>query len=424
MADKEAKKIKTATLNEIQKFIGMVPALPKDDILKLIEVMEAPVLRPVPQVSPVLLRPEEMVVFTEAAWPHYSIHYQILISLVTVIPGHPALSSLEHIKKLVGQFALPDATERAYLANYVLAIRAGSMGLTADLLRLVMHECAEYRLGVRSPFVVSPALAIAHGIFMNEPDLGLYLEYIVPLFSAPHFVAFQQQIHQIVGFFVTKGPEASIATFRAALLHFPFTPATKTIEFLRLLVTSLQYVPHVAIRDNLKLLAAVLARCTALGQVKVVTAALPLWTHIDLETLLMDNARDFLMIAYPALLQAQRESWNPGITGVIDEVYRQMNRVDSFVFQEFCRQRAVPQDGEWVKNWAGVARAASKMDRDVHLGDKLAEIQKTFTMAAARFRSTAQATNRAIKGGSLPVTSESPLGVRSNFKAVIRRPVL
>jgi hypothetical protein len=169
----------------------------------------------------------------------------------------------------------------------------------------------------------------------------------------------------------------------------------------------------------------ILSRCAALGQIKLAAAAYPAWTRAELETVIAGNARVVLEIAYPVLLDAQRDAWAVDIALTIEDILRLLSRANSFVFQELCWRRASPPAQDWVRDWAGIARAASKSDSGVNLPRKLAEIQKSFTHESTQYRHLLhRASARAIKAGILPVTSDRPLGVRADLRALIRRPNL
>jgi hypothetical protein len=437
--DQQAKKVKTATLTELLELVPQTEALTKNDLMRFIETMEIPVFRNIADVSPVFLRSDDMVIFTESAWPHYSLNYQILTAIVAGRPGDVYFSDLKYIKKLVWRFTSPDPVEGAALANLVNVIRKGASSLTPAILLLVLRTCIEYLEGCKPPYVVGPSLIVAHSIFSEDPptrdnpvNSDLYCRYILPLFGALHYASYQSHIATIVELFVKCSPAVNATpTMKAIIKHFPVTRSAKSIEFLRLLTTVLARVPTADVHANMRSIFLLFANCLTLGHIKVASAACPVWNRIELEPFIMDNARAIYPIVFPIMQQGQREAWSNDIVSFIEEIFRILNRIDSLVFQELCRQKSkqpAPQSPfqESLKNWATIARAASKADRHLNLGEKLVEIQKTFSMGGAGQYKTLyqQELNRQVRAGSLPVTTERPLGIRTDIRPVIRIPVI
>ena len=79
-----------------------------------------------------------------------------------------------------------------------------------------------------------------------------------------------------------------------------------------------------------------------------------------------------------------RENWSQDIINNIDDIFQTMNRIDSFIFQELCRQKPSQNvnvnTNDHLKTWAIIARAAAKSDRNLNLATKLAEIQRVFAI--------------------------------------------
>jgi hypothetical protein len=158
-----------------------------------------------------------------------------------------------------------------------------------------------------------------------------------------------------------------------------------------------------------------------MGQVKLIAAACPVWNRIELEPFIMDNARVVFGLVCPILTTAQKESWSNEISAKIDEVFRILNRIDSTVFQDLCRGKMhslADSPQERVKSWAGIARAASKVDSELNLAAKLFEIQKQFATGQSpqSFKSAVSLLKPATK-----IASEADAG-RKISKPIIRSP--
>jgi hypothetical protein len=199
---------------------------------------------------------------------------------------------------------------------------------------------------------------------------------------------------------------------KAILGRFPQTRSNKAIDFLGLLTVVLTKVPNRDLKANMKPIFLLFARSLAMGQVKLAAAACPIWNRIELEPLIMDNAKFIFGLVYPIMTNAIKDTWTPDISQKIDEILRVMNRIDSAVFQDLCRGKRMavgeaPQDE--LKTWASIARTASKADRGLNLAEKLFEMQRHFSASAQDKVSFKSAV--ALKATKTP-------------EAVIRKPVL
>jgi hypothetical protein len=235
----------------------------------------------------------------------------------------------------------------------------------------------------------------------------------------------------IVELFVKGAPAVNATrTMKALMGHFPLTRSAKIIEFLRLLTSVLTRVPMADVHANMREIFLLFANCAALGHSKVVSASCPFWNRIELEPLIIDNAQAIYSLVFPILQQAQRDAWSNDIHNSIESIFKILSRIDSLVFRELCRQKpkqssSHPPSHESLQSWASIARAASKTDRCVNLCEKLVEIQKAFaTGGFAQYKGFNQSgTIRSVKGTSLPVTTERPLGIRTDLRPMIRIPV-
>jgi hypothetical protein len=434
-ADVAAKKVKSATLAELMDLVPQAPNIGADDLARLIEVMEIPVFRAMLEVSAVMQRSDDFVVFTESSWPHFSLNYQILTGIATALPGGP-FANIEYIRRVVWRFRSPDLAERLALAQFALAVNAGAPALTRDLLFLCLTNCIDYLEQVNPPYAVAPCLIVVNGILSEDPptrenpaNVGLYKQYILPLLGGLHYLGYHTQFLQLFDLFVKGAPAVTATpTMKALMAHFPLTRSAKAIEFLRMLTRAVAAAPVQDVYANMRSMFLLFANCTALGQVKVAAAAAPIWNRIEIEPLIIDNTQFVFALVYPILQQAQRETWSNDIALSIEDIFRVLNRIDSLEFQALCRgkSKAAPQNPtqDSLKNWAALARAASKADRNLSLGEKLVEIQKVFSAASTQYHSFAsQAPPRSVKGVSLPVTTEKPLGIRTDLRPLIRAPV-
>lgn len=164
-------------------------------------------------------------------------------------------------------------------------------------------------------------------------------------------------------------------------------------------------------KKNMKLLFHLYVKCTVGPQVKVSDASLGVWHKIELEPLIMDNAKVIFPFVYPILSKGMRENWSQDVINNIDDIFQTMNRIDSFIFQELCRQKPSQNNAvtsnDHLKTWAIIARAASKSDSKLNLATKLAEIQRVF---AVQQTSPTNQINPPKNKSSTNLSSTAPLG--------------
>jgi hypothetical protein len=395
-ADSSAKKVKTATLNELLELSHAPARLTPADLDKFITAAESLIFRDLSDISPVYLRSDDMVQFTESAWPHLSIHYQVVLALITGVPNHKHFGDSQYIRRLIDRFESPDPNERGALARLIFAIRAARPVMSDAILQMVLVCLDDYLEGVRSPHVVEPALEIVQRYSEEKPDAALYTRHILPLLGSLHYVSFQGAMHQIVKHFVSKLPQTATPTMEAIMGKFPLTHSAKMVEFLRLLSSVLTRVPERELHANMKTIFLLYSRCFGLAQVKVAQAACSVFEKVELEPVLIDHAKILYLAIYPLLLQASRESWSNDIVACVEEVFKTLGRIDASVFQEVVRNKGMKLTrSEELSKWAGIARSASRVDKAFNLAEKLVEIQKAFAVPAYQSLRSTEATGLA-----------------------------
>jgi hypothetical protein len=437
-ADLSAKKIKTDTLKELIEFVRPESEPPPCIVGKLIPAVERPIFRPWSDLDPIFVRSDDMIAYSEVTWPHLSLHYQLLNRIVATFPGEPRFGEESYLRMVIERFRMPDVNERTALAALLTEICASRPAIRDRLLQLVLFAAVDSAERQRSPYVTCPALIVALHCFSNPPptpnnttDLPLYFEYILPLLGTLHYGSFKTQIGAIIELFVRGVPAlAANPTMQAMLSRFPQTRSAKAIEFIRLLTIVITKTPRSHIKANMRRIVLLYTRCMTLGQVKLAAMATIIWSRIEIESLIMDNARSVFPLLYPILRSAEHEAWCSDISASIEEVFRVFNCIDSSVFQDLCRGKIAPivstSLSEMMKTWASIARTAAKFDSELPLVEKMAEIQKEFS-PPKRIRTYQSVISSlqlrpAVKQASEPLTSLKPLAVRSELRPMVRCP--
>jgi hypothetical protein len=394
-ADRAAKEVKTETLLQLLELamnIDRVKDMSETDLEKLIMAVERPIFRYIPEVEAKFLTSDDLVVLTETSWPHLSKHFEILLALVKAAGKDGGDHfSIDYVKKLTFRFYSPDMNERTYLAEIIIAIRTMHPEYHKDIRKFCLNVLTNYLDGVISPHAVLPAmLVLANFVTVKPPtesdkgSLTIYEKYILPMFAAPHYCAFGSQMARIVEIFLRSVPNVTaVKTMKAIVKHFPYTKPQKAVQILPLLTKSLQKMKTSELKEHMLGLFLLYAKCLATPCIKVSEASVSVWNKIELEPLIMDNAKTIYQVIYPILSQAMKECWTNDIGQLIDSVFQVLNRIDSFVFQDLCRQKKslAPKTDE-LKQWASIAREAARHDNELNLGSMLVHIQKTFSVAS------------------------------------------
>jgi hypothetical protein len=388
-ADSAAKKTKTAALTEILE-LARGGALAPSAVAEIAPAIEKPLFRPIADVNPVWMRSDDMVAISVAAWPHFSLNFQILNALIAAFPDDARWATPAYARAIMDRFHTPDVNERLALAALLISVCTAQPAMTDQVLITALNLTAGYLENHKSPNVVAPALTIALQAFTDKTPtaenltlLPLYFQYILPLLGGLHYLSYHTQMSQIIDLIVKAVPvQSATPTMKAILGRFPLTRSAKAIEFLRLLTFVLTKVSTRDIKAHLRPIFLLFARCLGMGQVKLASAACPMWNRIELEPIIMDNAKVVFSLVYPILTTALKETWSSDISQKVDEILRVLNRIDSAVFQDLCRGKRLslgdqPQDS--LKTWASIARTASKTDKDLRLAEKLFELQRVFS---------------------------------------------
>jgi hypothetical protein len=416
-ADLAAKKVKTQTLTELIEVAGHASEMSRSDLDKFTAAIEKPIFRVIPDVPPVYLRSDDMVIITESSWPHYSIHYQIMTVLIQRIPTRYA--TVAFAQRLVTRLLSNDIAEREAVAGLFKSIHQTNPDLSETIARMMTNIVVDYMEKLVSPIAVPPALVVFYGIVHeNTPSdenprfVSEYLQKVLPLLSSQHYVSFQSQMRKVIQTFLYGAPRrCGMSTLKSILHYFPLTRCSKAIEFMELMSFALEVVSARELLPTVKAIALLLGRCAASCHTKLVEACYQVWNRVHFDSCVMDNAKAIYPLVYSTLAQAQGESWTPDITAAINRVFGLLARLDATTYQEMVRQKGVKplpvHDAR--KCWAAIARQASKADSSINLSAKLPEIQRMFSVMGPKIK-----VGDGLRSGSMPVTAQSQ-GVREAF---------
>lgn len=386
-SDLTAKEVRLTTINQIFNLSTTPSEISKDDRNYLFDALCQVVFRDVERVRPEFMSSDDLVTFTEPQMGQLSLCYQ---SILNLMPELPERFDLKFVYKLMDRFYLPDTSERNTLSQFVCSIVKNTPEMKGDVLKKCCNILIDYLDKKKVPHVLLPCMTVICELIKGEKVLAPYTEmyknYILLGITFPHFNSCSERMQELIELFIEKEPSVVIPTLQYLLRHFPQTRSNKTIALLNITAKVVAKISQKEFKVYWRQIFDVFMKASCCPQIKVVTASYAIWKNIAIEPMIMDNARKIFPIIYPLLMKALNTKWSSDIETVLNEILSSMNRIDSFVFQDLCRQKgpkAAVQTGaptnDRLKNWATIARGAARTDRDMNLALKLAEIQKTFS---------------------------------------------
>ena len=416
-SDVNAKEIRMNTINELLAVAqNGIDKMQTEDKETLYNTLKELLFKDISPVDPPFLFSDDLLCLTDVTYPQSAILYQILGIYAQDKDLQP-----EIVKLLFKRFEKFDINERNCVVEMLTQIYDNNRQMQKTILDQYCNVLTTYLDKGLLPYVLFPGVALLYNIFKKCTDLTpyqkIYLNIIMPLLGSLHFLTCSDVFVGLVEQFVKAFPNLATQTILELVRHFPITKSDKAIPFLKMLTLSLTKVTVRDFRKYMKPLFLLFAKCTVGPHIKVSNASLQIWHKIELEPLIMDNAKIIFPYIYPILSQGMKETRSNDIINNIDDVFQTMNRIDTFIFQELCRQKQVLQQpaSDFLKKWATIARSSAKSDKQLNLATKLAEIQRIFSTQQLQSLGKTQRNNRsATTIGPTPSPQLPKAGNRSN----------
>jgi len=387
--DVDAKFVKNSVLQDFILFFesqANSTSLGDGEVQTLLDMIFAHVFREQQDVSQKYMFSDDFVPISEPSMPHLALVYQLLIQIIKAYPEQESLGE-RFMKRLISRYSTPDISERTLL----IGVTTTWLGLHSDETDVIVsYLCTyliEYMAKERTPHILFPCLSILYQNFSlnTEKYITHFTNYILPLLGAPHLTICQSQIQQIIELFINAHANLAVTIIKALLYHWPKTKSIKLVYFIQQIVYSMTKIKAREFKDIRVPVFKVIAKCSISSHQKVAEAAYSVWTKLPLEPMIMDSARVIFPIVYASVSKGLKTHWSSNIIDLLNSTMESMNRIDSFLFQELCRQKIpIKSEGERdiVRLWATVSRAAAMHDKSLNLALKLAEIQRTFVKQA------------------------------------------
>jgi len=321
---------KTATLEELLDFIRQnFPTLSRALICDLVEMVTANIFRPLPNIQktdgfdPL----EEEEEWQDPGWPHLSLAYTILLTLLEHPHFEPnslkTVVNKAFIERLLGLFFSADPTERETLKTVLHRIYGNFLSLrrfirvrVSELLLSVIHEGVELPGAAQFLEVLS---AVLQGVKLplKEEHVEMVERVLVPLHRVGSYHAFSAQLSHCCSQLVRRQPSLAAPIYQGLLRYWPTTDSTKQLLFLEeidRMLTSCTPPPSLLTPLRRKMFI-----CSSSPHSRVAERALHLW---------LGPARSILQEAAPSvranlldhLLRNICGHWSPLVVALSEEV--------------------------------------------------------------------------------------------------------
>jgi len=236
---------KTATLEELLDFIRQnFPTLSRALICDLVEMVTANIFRPLPnlQMTDGVDPLDEEEEWQDPSWPHLSLAYTILLTLLEHQHFEPnslkTVVNKPFIEKLLGLFFSADAGERETLKTVLHRIYGNFISLrriirvrVSELLLSVIHEGADLPGAAQLLEVLS---AVLQGVKLplKEEHVEMVERVLVPLHRVGSYHGFSAQLTHCCSQLVVRQPSLAAPIYQGLLRYWPTTDSTKQLLFL------------------------------------------------------------------------------------------------------------------------------------------------------------------------------------------------
>ena len=388
--DADAKEVKTNAFNSLNTFASKPDTYQKLESNNLIQegigsIIESHVFRTFTELPEKFLFSDDLVGITDPAMPHISLAYSLLrvcIQNETV----ENYSSVQFLHRLIERFCMPDPDEKGELSKTVLQWVAKPATDSEQIeerkkiaKKIICDDMSDYLCKQRSPHTIIPCLTVLKELLDLQNDKNILHDYLLPLLGAPHISNFSKELFAMIESFCDADQTLAVPCIQSLMYHWPKTRSNKLISFLNEMTSLLCKVKPREFRDLRVPVFKLYGQAACSPNYKVAEAAYGVWTKLPLEPLIMDSAKYVFPLVYYPIMKEIRTHWSSSVIEAMNSTLEAMNKIDSFVFQELCRNKNQLEEKDLVRSWANVSRAAAKHDRSLNLATKLAEIQKTFT---------------------------------------------
>lgn len=397
--DKKAKSVKSQTLKEIMNVFSnstTIKSLPDSIIDQFFNMIQVNLNRGLPSIPKKYLVYDDEPSLVDIAWTHLSLVYQSLLKYQKINPKDKRFDH-NFLNLMFSLLHAPDINERDSVLNFFTCYLETFPDRESNVMEILSNCLIGYRDKVYGPFCVIPSLNIFLTRFklkteIYQPHIDYFYNSILPLHISSHVFSYYDLITQAISFFVSLNSELSIVIFNKVMKTYPEARPSKQILFINLIIFIVERIPPDKFETIAVPLFSFLARTSQSCHYKVVNSSFQIWGNVTILPMILDNTKIIYPIVYPWFNKTMKEHWSTKTQNAALNTLKSMHDTDPFMFDELSQnqnnsgknksqQPPPPVDqgaAQLHKNWAMVARAAAKVDKNVNLARVLTEIQVKF----------------------------------------------
>lgn len=398
--DKKAKSIKSQTLKELTNVFSSPTTIKtlSESILDLFfNMIKVNLNRGLPPIPKKYLVYDDEPSLVDIAWAHLSLVYQLLLKYQKISPKDKRFDH-DFLNLMFSLLHAPDINERDNVTSFFTFYLETYPEKEKSIMEALSNDLIGYRDKVYNPFCVIPSLNIFLTRFklkteIDQTHLNYFYNSILPLHVSSHVFSYYDLITQFITFFTTIDQELSISIFNKVMKTYPEAQPSKQILFINLIIFIVERIPPDKFETIANPLFSFLARTSQSCHYKVVNSSFQIWGNVSILPMILDNTKIIYPIVYPWFNKTMKEHWSTKTQNAALNTLKSMHDTDPFMFDELSqnqnngnknKQQQQPpplidqKAAQLHKNWAMVARAAAKVDKNVNLAKVLTEIQVKF----------------------------------------------
>ena len=388
--DEAAINCKTAALTDIlQIFSGSTPpttSMDDDLIFMLVDMLRVNIIRKLPSIEKRNLFFDDLPPLSDPAWPHLSIVYQILNRLVLCIPCSDYFG-LDFLKSFIPIFDTADPNERAQIIQIFNNVLNNNFKLAMPILCEFEKVLMDYINSENMvPFRVSTILPIIHQILDTSPmQTPLYnrvfVNSIIPLLTDRYMMTFNHQLHKIIFYFIDDNSNLAKRVVEQIVKKWPCNQSAKQIFYINLLNESLSKMSYREIQKSIRPAFLLIRNGIMSLHEKVALSALSVYSKIEMDRIIADNAKVILPIIIPSLIKAVSSHWSQQVRQSAKLTLNILSKYDKKLTNEYLAHNNLIEAMHTKnsnKSWMSVIQSAQNNHESYDATSKIKEVSETF----------------------------------------------
>ncbi|KAE8725095.1 Serine/threonine protein phosphatase 2A 57 kDa regulatory subunit B' beta isoform [Hibiscus syriacus] len=348
------KEIKRQTLLELVDFIqtGMCK-ITEAFLGEMIRMVGINIFRPLPPAAHETTAqeggdPEEEGDYSEPAWQHLQIVYELLLRYVVSSDTETKVAKryIDHtfVLKLIDLFDSEDSREREYIktvlhriyGKFVVHRPCIRKGINNIFYRFIYES--QRHSGVGELLEILGSIINGFSVPIKEEHKLFLVRTLIPLHKLKQLSLYHQQLSYCVVQFVDKDYKLADLVVKGLLRNWPVVNCQKEVLFLGELDEVLEAMQFPEFQRCMIPLFRRIARCVNSPHFQVAERALFFWNSDHIVGLISQNRQVVLPIVLEALEKNIQSHWNPEVNGLTLNVRKMFVEMDPRLVDE-CQTR-------------------------------------------------------------------------------------